>query len=180
MFVDPCIIVQLIRKNPTRCNNVSKFYYSIFIWSSTCFGRHTAHHQEPKTALAASGLSYVEGCWTCSWWTLSGTVCLCLYKLVTDVSTKHCGLIFKGRNVQEECSSCQQTIRVSNMNQSKKSCDLSNSKISFLGQIWGKLHFCNIATPSQVKTWIDSFVTYFKVGVWQWKIYSIKLSLYFW
>ena len=44
-----------IKKNPTRRNNVSKFYYSIFIWSSTCFGRHTAHHQEPKTALAASG-----------------------------------------------------------------------------------------------------------------------------
>jgi len=26
------------------------------------FGRHTAHHQDPKTALAASGFSYVEGC----------------------------------------------------------------------------------------------------------------------
>jgi len=52
------------------------FYYFTPIWSSTCFGRHTAHHQEPKTALAASGLSYVEGCWTCSWWTLSGTMCL--------------------------------------------------------------------------------------------------------
>jgi hypothetical protein len=50
------------------------FYYSIFIWSSTCFGRHTVHHQEPKTALAASGFLYVEGCWTCSWWTLSGRV----------------------------------------------------------------------------------------------------------
>jgi hypothetical protein len=32
-----------------------KIYYSIFTWSSTCFGRHTAHHQEPKIALAASG-----------------------------------------------------------------------------------------------------------------------------
>jgi len=32
--------------------------------AQTCFGRHTAHHQEPKTALAASGFSYVEGCWT--------------------------------------------------------------------------------------------------------------------
>jgi len=53
MFVDPFIIVQFVKKNPTRCNNVSKFYYSIFIWSSTCFGRYTAHHQEPKTALAA-------------------------------------------------------------------------------------------------------------------------------
>ena len=74
MFVDPCITVKFIKKNSTRFNNVSKFYYSIFIWSSTCFGRHTAHHQEPKTALEASGFSYVEGCWTCSWWTLSGTV----------------------------------------------------------------------------------------------------------
>jgi len=55
--MDLCIIVQFIKKNPARCNNVSKFCYSIFIWSSTCFGQHTAHHQEPKTALAASGLS---------------------------------------------------------------------------------------------------------------------------
>jgi len=51
LFVGPCIIVQFIKKNPTRCNNVSTFYYSIFIWSSTCFGRHTTHHQEPKAAL---------------------------------------------------------------------------------------------------------------------------------
>ena len=49
MFVDPCTIVQFTKKNPTRCNSVSEFYYSIFIWSSTCFGWHTAHHQEPKT-----------------------------------------------------------------------------------------------------------------------------------
>ena len=54
-----------------QMQQLSKFYYSIFIWSSTCFGRHAAHHQEPKTALAASGFSYVEGCWT-----LSGTLCL--------------------------------------------------------------------------------------------------------
>jgi hypothetical protein len=25
MFVDPCIILQFIRGNPTRCNSVSKF-----------------------------------------------------------------------------------------------------------------------------------------------------------
>ena len=31
MIVDPCITVQFIKKNPTRCNNVSDFYYSIFI-----------------------------------------------------------------------------------------------------------------------------------------------------
>jgi hypothetical protein len=45
-----------------------------FKWSSTCFGRHTAHYQEPKTAQAASGFAYVEGCRTCSCWTLLGSV----------------------------------------------------------------------------------------------------------
>ena len=60
------------KENPTRRNSVSTFYF-IFIWSSTCFGRHTAHHQEPKTALAASGFAYVEGCWTCSCWTLTAS-----------------------------------------------------------------------------------------------------------
>ena len=46
-----------------------KIYYSMFIWSSTCFGRHAAHHQELKTAPAASDFAYVKvigrwGCWT--------------------------------------------------------------------------------------------------------------------
>jgi len=72
----PSIKVKFIKKNPTRCSNVSKFYHSIFIWNSTCYGRHTAHHQEPKTVVPASGFLYVEGCSTCSWWTLSGTLCL--------------------------------------------------------------------------------------------------------
>jgi len=43
-----------------------KIYYSMLIWSSTCFGWHTAHHQDPKTAQAASGFAYVKGCWTLS------------------------------------------------------------------------------------------------------------------
>jgi hypothetical protein len=64
-------------ENPTRCHSVSKFYF-IFIWSSTCFGRHTAHHQEPKTALEATGFACVEGCLTCSCWTLPGSVGDCL------------------------------------------------------------------------------------------------------
>jgi len=76
MFVDSCIIVQFIKKQQDE-KMFQNFYYSIFIWSSKYFGRHIAHYQEPKTALAASGFSYVDGCWTCSWWTLSGTV-LCL------------------------------------------------------------------------------------------------------
>jgi len=77
-------IWQFIKKNPTRWNKESKFYYSIFIWSSTCFGRHTAHHQEPKAALAASGFSCVEGCWTCSWWTLSHCAWHCVEWLLTE------------------------------------------------------------------------------------------------
>jgi hypothetical protein len=40
-----------------------KIYYFMFIWSSTCFGRRTAHHQELKSALAASGFAYVKDCW---------------------------------------------------------------------------------------------------------------------
>ena len=51
------------KENPTRSNSASKFYF-IFIWSSTCFGRHTAHHKKPKTAIAAPGFAYVGGCWT--------------------------------------------------------------------------------------------------------------------
>jgi hypothetical protein len=35
------------------------------------FQGHTAHHQEPKIALAASAFAYVVGCWTCSCWTLN-------------------------------------------------------------------------------------------------------------
>jgi hypothetical protein len=97
MFVDPCIIVQFIKKNPTRCNNVSKFYYSIFIWSSTCFERHTAHHQKPKTALAASGFSYVEGCWTFSWWT-----CQAPSRRVPGSIPGHCGF-FSGASDSSMC-----------------------------------------------------------------------------
>jgi len=43
------------------------------LWSSTCFGRHTAHHQEPNIALAAFGFAYTEGCWPCSCWTLTAS-----------------------------------------------------------------------------------------------------------
>ena len=39
-----------------------KIYYSIFIWSSTCFWRHTAHHQEPKTAGSGLHMWKVVGC----------------------------------------------------------------------------------------------------------------------
>jgi hypothetical protein len=60
-------------KNPTKFNIVSKFYF-IFIWSLTCFGRHTTKQHKPKTALTASGFAYVDNCWMCSCWMLSGRV----------------------------------------------------------------------------------------------------------
>jgi hypothetical protein len=63
------------KEKSNKMQQCIKIYYSIFILSSTSFGRHTAHHQEPKTVVAASGFAYVEGCWTCGCWTLSGTVC---------------------------------------------------------------------------------------------------------
>jgi len=65
-----------IKEKPTRCDKVSEFFNYIFIWSLTCVGRNIAHHQEPKTALAASGFSCVEGCWARIWWMLSGTLFL--------------------------------------------------------------------------------------------------------
>jgi hypothetical protein len=34
---------------------------------STCFGRHTAHHQELKTVIAAFSFRYVFGFWTLRW-----------------------------------------------------------------------------------------------------------------
>jgi hypothetical protein len=40
---------------------VFQVYYSTFICGSTCFRRHTAHHQEHTTALAASGFVYIAG-----------------------------------------------------------------------------------------------------------------------
>jgi hypothetical protein len=89
------LLPQFIKKNPTKCNNVPKFYYSIFIWSSTCFGRHTAHHQEPKIALAASGFSYVEGCWMCSWWTVSGTVYCFRFLMMGGVLPETCWASYK-------------------------------------------------------------------------------------
>jgi hypothetical protein len=66
-----CVLIHTEKSN--KMQQCIKIYYSIFIWSSTCLGLHTAHHQEPKTALAASGFAYVEGCWTCGCWTLTAS-----------------------------------------------------------------------------------------------------------
>jgi len=42
-----------------KCIKILLFH--IYMKLNMFFGRHTVHHQEPKTALAGSGFSYVEG-----------------------------------------------------------------------------------------------------------------------
>ena len=64
----------LQRKSQQDATLYQNFIILYFKWSSTCFGRHTAHHQEPKTAQAASGFAKPEaacavfGSW---WWAVS-------------------------------------------------------------------------------------------------------------
>jgi hypothetical protein len=38
----------------------TKIYYSMFVWSSTCFWRHTAHHQELKNCTSSLWFSIHE------------------------------------------------------------------------------------------------------------------------
>jgi hypothetical protein len=45
MLVDLCIIVQFTKKNPTRCNNVSKFYYSNLYKAQHVSGDSGRHSQ---------------------------------------------------------------------------------------------------------------------------------------
>jgi hypothetical protein len=53
--MDQCII-DYSSEIPTRCSFVIEFIIPKFIEGSSCFERHTAHHQELQTELAASGL----------------------------------------------------------------------------------------------------------------------------
>jgi hypothetical protein len=51
--------VYFVKKNPTRCNSISKYLLFHIYMKLNMF------RTEPKTALTASAFSYVEGCWTC-------------------------------------------------------------------------------------------------------------------
>jgi hypothetical protein len=55
IFMDPCIIDDSV-ETPTRCSPAIEFTIPKLIEGSTCFERHTAHHQELQTVFAASGL----------------------------------------------------------------------------------------------------------------------------
>jgi hypothetical protein len=47
-------------KYPTGCNNLSTFLLFHIYMKLKCFGRHTANHQEHKSALAAYGF-FIRG-----------------------------------------------------------------------------------------------------------------------
>ena len=90
--------VSMIHKE--RSNKMQQcidFYYSIFIWSSTCFGRHTAHHQEPKTALAASGFSYNQPHVQTTFYVCKTRGCQCSFRLLMmgGVSPETCWASYK-------------------------------------------------------------------------------------
>jgi len=55
----------VIKIHKEKCNKMQQcikiLLFHIYM-KLNMFWRHTAHHQEPKTALAASGFAYVEGC----------------------------------------------------------------------------------------------------------------------
>jgi hypothetical protein len=55
------------KKEPTRCNRVLEFIIPVFLNCSTCFGRHTDHHQELKNCNCSSGFTYVYGCRSLRW-----------------------------------------------------------------------------------------------------------------
>jgi hypothetical protein len=64
IFVDPCIIVYFTLKSSKKQQCI-KILFQIYM-KLNMFRGHTAYHQEPKTALRASGFAYVVGCWPCS------------------------------------------------------------------------------------------------------------------
>jgi len=43
--MDPCIVIKISQKDPTRWNRVVESIIPMFFNCSTCFERHTAHHQ---------------------------------------------------------------------------------------------------------------------------------------
>jgi hypothetical protein len=59
MFVDPCVIVQFIQKIQQDAKMYQHFVIP-YLYEAQHVSGDTAHHQEPKTALAASGF-FIRG-----------------------------------------------------------------------------------------------------------------------
>jgi hypothetical protein len=86
-----------IQQDVTAYQNVITPYFKR---SSTCFGWHTTQDQEPKTAQGASGFVYVEGCRTCSCWTLSGSVCVAYATSCWIFHCKNCTMMHRSKNIK--------------------------------------------------------------------------------
>jgi hypothetical protein len=76
IFVDPCIIVQFIKKNPTRCNNVRTFLLFHIYMKLSMFRATQRPSSGAQNCTGSLWFLYVESFWMCSWWTWSGTLCL--------------------------------------------------------------------------------------------------------
>jgi hypothetical protein len=77
-----------------KMHNVSKFYYSIFIRSSTCFGRQTTHQQVPKIALCPTKSTIYTSNLSCM---KNQRGCQCSFRLLTmgGVSPETCRASYK-------------------------------------------------------------------------------------
>jgi len=69
--MQPSIIHTKITNKMQQCIRI---YYSMFIWSSTCFERHTAHRQEPKNCTSEVLDVEVAGRWQRSATSMSNNV----------------------------------------------------------------------------------------------------------
>ena len=62
------------RENPNKMQQFIIILLLLVLNKAQHVSGDTAHHQEPKIVQATSGFAYVEGCRTCCFWTLSGSV----------------------------------------------------------------------------------------------------------
>jgi hypothetical protein len=74
--------VEIHKRIANRMQQSIKICYSVLICISTCFGRHTTHHQELKPVLAFSGFAYVKrvGRWGCWKLTASGALLVVVWQ----------------------------------------------------------------------------------------------------
>ena len=70
MIVDPCIIVQYIKKNPTRCSNVSNFIIPYLYEAEHVSGDTLPIIRSLKLHWQPLVFHTWKVVWTCSWWNL--------------------------------------------------------------------------------------------------------------
>jgi len=73
ILMDTCIVDYSV-EIPTRCSFVIEFIIPKFFEGSTCFERHTAHHQELQTVRAASGFYAHMVTGLCQGWVGNGSI----------------------------------------------------------------------------------------------------------